>query len=408
MKRSWAVGVSALNGVNVPHRRLLASGGLVNAGFAASGVFVSLFFYVTSGSVTKMALYSLGNYTGLTLGFLAVARWFPETSPRRLFRAGLGLNAIFYLLLIVLGREAGDLAVQLGLASGLAAGTYWLGANTLTYDVLSPEGRGLYYGVNFAVTSVLNVVMPLAAGAVIGRLGGEAGFLAVFCIALAAFALAWLAARGLSATPGVGYVPLRRALAVALGRSDWGRMWLALVMRGFKQAAGGLGLIVLVALATHNPAAQGELVAVASLAGVATSVLAGRLQSGSRSLGMWVGAAGFAATTVLLFFKADFAMLMAYGALSGLVYPGLMVPLAAGVLDVIGADPEAARLRGAYMLSQEVAINAGRAAAVVVLVALLGAVKPVGAVLVVLSVAAALQLAAAHLGSVALGNTARV
>jgi YQGE family putative transporter len=388
--------------LHVPCKRLLASGGLVNAGFAASSVFVSLFFYVTSGSITKMVLYSLGSYTGLTFGFLAMARWFPETSPRKLFRTGLGLNATFYLLLIALGHEAGELALELGLVSGVAAGTYWLGANTLTYDVLSPEGRGHFYGLNFAVTSVLNFVMPLTAGAIIGRLGGETGFVVVFTIALVAFVLAWWAARGLSNTHGIGGVPLRRALAIPPLQSEWGRMWLAIVMRGFKQAAGGLGLIVLVAMATHSSTAQGEFAAVASLASVGTSVLAGRLRPESRSLGMWMGAAGFALATTMLLFRADFAMLMVYGALSGLVYPGLMVPLAAGVLDVIDADPAASQIRGTYMLSQEVAINAGRIGAVLSLTALLAVARPVEAILVVLCVGALLQLAAAHLGSAAL------
>ena len=398
-----------------PFKRLFASAGLVNAGFAASSVFVSLFFYVTSGSVTEMALYSLGNYTGLTLGFLAMARWFPDTAPRRLFRSGVGLSAVFYLVLIALGRGAGGFALELGLVSGVAAGTYWVGANTLTYDVLSPEARGRYYGLSFALTSVLNFVMPLAAGTVIGHVGGETGFAAVFAIALVAFVIAWWAARGLASTHGIGMVPLRRSLAVPPARTEWGLMWLATVMRGFKQATGGgsvtgggLGLIVLVALATHSSTAQGEFAAVASLAGVGTSVLAGRLRPGSRTPGMWVGAAGFAATTVMLFFRADFAMLLAYGALSSLVYPGLTVPLAAGVLDVIDADPAASQLRGAYMLSQEVALNAGRIVAVLLLIALLATTRPLDAVLVLLSVAAGLQIAAAYLGSAALEQAALV
>lgn len=401
-----AEGGVARSGLRLPNRRLLASGGLVNAGFAASSIFVSLFFYVTSGSVTKMALYSLGSYSGLTIGFLATARWFPETSPRRLFRAGLVLNAIFYLMLIALGREAGERALELGLVSGVAQGTYWLGTNTLTYDVLSPEGRDHFYGLNFAITSVLNFVMPLSGGVLISRLGGQTGFVAVFAVSLAAFALAWWAARGLSTTPGIGGVPLRRVLAVPVIRTPWGRMWLAIGMQGFKQAAGGLGLIVLIAIATHSSAAQGEFAAAASLAGVGTSLLAGRMRQGSRTLGMWLGAAGFAAATAILFLRADFAVLMTYGALSGLLYPGLMVPLAAAALDVIDADPSAAQVRGAYILSQEVSINAGRIAAVLLLVALLAALQPVDAVLVVLSVAGLLQLGAAHLGSLAVEKPA--
>lgn len=390
--------------LEAPSRRLLASGGLVNAGFAASSIFVSLFFYVTSGSITKMALYSLGTYCGLTLGFIAVARWSPQTPPRRLFRAGLGLNALFYLVLIALGKEASNLALELGVLGGLVAGTYWFGANTLTYDVLPPTGRGHYYGLSFAITSVINVVMPLSAGVVIGRLGGERGFVAVFAIALVAFTLGWWTSRHLSVTPGTGGVPLRQALAVPLARADWGRMWLALGMRGFKQAAGGLGLIVLIAVATRSSQAQGEFAAAASLAGVGTSLLAGRLRPASRPLWMWVGAAGFAATTALLAIRPDFEMILVYGVLSGLVYPGLMVPLAAAVLDVIDADPAAAQLRGTYMVSQELAVNAGRIAAVVVLVALLAIARPVEAVVTVVSLAAVLQFAAAYFGSAATGQ----
>ncbi|MGH9105498.1 MAG: hypothetical protein ACRDZX_06605 [Acidimicrobiales bacterium] len=399
---SWASGGFARGELEAPSKRLLASGGLVNAGFAASSVFVSLFFYLASGSVTEMALYSLGNYCGLTIGFLGVARWLPETSPRRLFRAGLALDAVFYCVLIALGKGAGDLSAELGLLNGVAAGTYWLGANTLAYDVLSPKERGRYYGLNFAIRSVLNVVMPLSAGVVIARLGGQAGFVAVFSVVLGAFVVAWWAARGLSTTPGTGGVPLRRVLAVPLVRSEWGRIWLAVGMRGFRQAAGSLGLIVLVALATHSSQAQGEFAAAASLAGVATSVVAGRLRPGSQATGMWLGALGVAGATALLFVRADFAMLLAYGALSGLLYPGLTVPLAAAALDVIDADPEAAELRGAYIASQEVALNCGRVGAVALLLTVLALMHPVGAVLVVLSVAALLQFGAAHLGSTAL------
>ncbi len=380
--------------------RLLASGSFVNAGFAATSVFVPLFFYTVSGSITKMALYSVGNYVGLTVGFLAVARLFPGASPRRLFRSGLGLCALFFCALSLLRSQAGPLAAELGLVSGVAAGTYWVGANTLVYDVLGRRERGRYYGLSFAITSMLNVVMPLCAGALVQHLRN--GFLAVFGVASATFVVAWWAAERLSDTPGMGGTEVGRVLAAPWLWGAWGRMWLALGARGFKQAAGGLGLIVLIALATHSSAAQGEFIAVASLAGIATSVLAGRLRAGSRTVGMWIGAAGFATATALLFLHESLGTLLVYGALTGLVYPGLTVPLSAATLEVIDADPAAPLTRGVYILSQEVGLNAGRVGAVVLLLVLLGLTSPVPAVLTVLSIAAALQLAAAHLGSSAL------
>jgi YQGE family putative transporter len=363
-------------------------------------VFVSLFFYVASGSVTEMALYSLGRYAGLIVMSLIVVRAFPGSPPRRLFRAGLLLSAAFYGALILLGRSAGTLAAPLGLFNGVALGTYWFGANTLAYDVLTPEERSHYYGWNFALMSVLNVVMPLTAGFVIARVGGTPGYLAVFAICLASFLAAFVSARGLANTPGVGGVSLRDALSFPLQRAEWGRMWIALVLRGFKQASGGVGLVLLVALATHNGSDQGEFAAMASLAGVGTSLLAGRLRTEWRPAGMWIGAAGFAAATLLLFLRIDFRVLLVYAFVTGLIYPGLMVPLASVVLDTIAEDPDAAELRGGYVLSREIAANVGRIIAIALLLALLTVSSPVQAVLAVLTVAALLQLVVAHLGKV--------
>ncbi len=379
-------------------RRLLATGGLVNAGLATSSVFVALFFYVASGSVTEMALYSLGRYVGLIAMSLVVVRAFPASSPRRLFRAGLVLSAAFYGALIFLGHSAGTLAGPLGIFNGVALGTYWFGANTLTYDVLAPDERGHYYGWSFAVLSVLNVLMPLSAGFVISRVGGLSGYVAVFALALASFVAAFVSARGLADTPGVGGTSLGEALRFPFQRAEWGRMWVALALRGFKQASGSIGLVVLVAMATHSSKDQGEFAAMASLAGVGTSLLAGRLRTEWRPTGMWIGALGFAGANALLFLHIDFRVLLVYAFITGLIYPGLMVPLASVVLETIAVDPDAAVMRGSYVLSREIAANAGRIVAVVLLLVLLAVSSPSQAVLAVLTVAALLQLVVAHLG----------
>jgi YQGE family putative transporter len=388
-------------------RRLLGSGGLVNVGLATSNVFVSLFFYVTSGSIAKMALYAVGRYAGLIVMSTVVMHRFPDTPPRRLFRIGLTLTAAFFCLLIVLGHHASPLALPLGLFNGVAAGTYWFGNNTLVYDVLRPGERGRYYGLSFAIVSVLNVVMPLTAGFVIARVGGERGYATVFSIALVSYVAAFLAARGLGGERGVGGVSVRRALAFPLARAGWGRMSVALALRGYKQAAGSIGLIVLVAAATHSSEAQGEFAAVASLAGVATSVLAGRVAPAHRPVAMWAGALGFLVATSLLFVRTDLVMLLVYGLVSGLTYPGLMVPLSSVVLETIDGDPDGHEHRGGYILSREISANVGRLLAVGLLFVLLEMMPATRAVLGVLASAAGLQLVVAHLGSTAGAHVAR-
>lgn len=384
-----------------PSRRLLLSGGLVNAGLATSSIFVSLFFYVASGSITGMALYAVGRYAGLILMSVAVVKAFPSVAPRRLFRSGVSLTAVFYLMLIVLGRHVASLALPLGLFNGVASGVYWFGSNTLVYDVVEPVERGRYYGLSFSLLNIFNVAAPLASGFLIARVGGEAGYFAVFAMAMVTFAAAWRTARRLPATGGVGGVSARDALALPFVQAGWARMWVVVAMRGFKQAAGSLGLVVLVALVTASSSAQGEFAAVSALAGVATSVLAGRLAPDRRPRAMWLGAVGFVAATTLLFVRADLAMLLVYGLVAGLVYPAVMVPVSSVVLDVMDGDPLSAERRGGYVLSREVAANLGRLAAVALLLTLLVLAPATIAVLCVLGAAAALQLAVAGLSSAA-------
>jgi len=381
--------------------RLLASGGLVNVGLAASSVFVSLFFYLASGSITGMALYAIGTNLGLMIVSVVVVALFPSQPPRRLFRVGVALTAGFYLILMALGRGVGAVALPLGLFNGAASGVYWFGNNTLIYDVVDPGERGRYYGLSFALLNMFNVVAPLSAGFLIATMGGRTGYLVVFALASAAYLGAWRSARRLRNSPGTGGISVSQALALPLLRAEWARMWAVVSLNGFKQAAGGLGLVVLVALATHSAAAQGEFASVSALAGVATSVAAGRLKRHQRPAAIWLGASSFIVVTGLLFVHADLAMLLVYGLGAGLVYPAVAVPVSSVILEAIDDDPRSAERRGGYILSRELAVNFGRIAAAGLLLGLLATAPPTAAVLTTLGVAAVLQLAVAGLSTMA-------
>lgn len=386
-----------------PARRLLACGSSYNAAMATSTVFVSLFFYIATGSVAGMVVFSVGRYLGLIGASLGVVRWAPQVSPRSLLGAGIALNAGFFVLLIVLGHGVAAAAFPLGLLGGSALGIYWFGNNSLVYDLVRVGERGRYYGLSFTLLSAMNVVMPLVAGNLISGIGGERGYLAVFSIALVGFAVAAWLSRALDDRGGIGGLAVREALALPVSHPAWGRMWVAVVLRGFKQASGGIGMIVLVAAVAHSAAAQGEYAAVTALAAVVTSGLAGGLGGRNRVRAMWVGAVGFAASTVMLYTHLDLAVLLGYGAASGLVYPGLMVPINTIVLEAMDRDPDAAARRGGYVLSREVGVNLGRLGALGAVLLALVVAPPVPAILAVLSAAALAQLAVARLGAASAG-----
>jgi len=377
--------------------RLLFTGSLANAGFAVSSVFLSLFFYVASGHVVDMALFALGRYVGLAVVSVTLVVFAPKLSPRRLIRLGVVTTAVFYLVLILAGRSAAGLAAPLGLFNGAASGIYWFGANTAIFDVVGDEERGRYYGTNFGLMNAFNVIGPLGAGFVVALVGGLPGYLAVFGAASATFVAAWWTARELPHGEGVGGMRLGEVLHLPLERQRWAAMWTVVFFRGFKQSAGGLGLVVLVALVTKSSVAQGEFAAASALAAVGTSLLAGHIEPEHRARAMWLGAIGFVAATGLLLLNAGLVTLLAYGIATSLVYPAVMVPVASVVLEAMDADPEIARRRGGYVCSRELAVNAGRIAAVVVLLVALVVVPARDAVLVTVGAAALSQLAVAGL-----------
>jgi len=382
-----------------PARRLLACGSLYNAGMATSTVFVSLFFYIATGSVAGMVMFSVGRYLGLIGVSLGVVRFAPRVPPSALLKVGIGLNAGFFVLLIVAGHGVAAAALPIGLVSGSALGVYWFGNNSLVYDLVRPGERGRYYGLSFTLLSLMNVVMPLVAGNLITGIGGERGYLAVFAIALVGFAAAAWLSRPIEDRGGIGGVAVGEALALPASHRTWGRMWVAVVLRGFKQASGGIGMIVLVAAAAHSAAAQGEYAAVTAMAAVVTSGFAGGLRGRNRVVAMWVGAVGFSVSTVMLYTHLDLAVLLGYGAASGLVYPGLMIPINTIVLEAMDHDPGAAERRGGYVLSREVGANLGRLAALGAILLGLTVAGAVPVVLAVLSAAALAQLVVAYLGA---------
>ena len=390
--------LSDLLRIDRPAQRLLASSGLVLGGYATSTIFVSLFFYVASGSVYEMALFGLGRYVALIMVSMFVVRAFPQISPRQLFRFGIVLTALFYLTLILFRTSAVSFVLPLGLFNGSASAIYWFGNNTLAYDVLEPSERGHYYGLSFAMLSILNVVMPLIGGFVISKIGGELGYVAVFAIATLSFCLAWISSRRLKSSSGVGAVSMRHAMILPPRRKGWSLVWSAIALHGFKQGGADLGTIVLVEVATHSSSAQGLFVSAASLAGVISSVIAGRLPRRYRGATMWVGSIAYGGALVLLVFGSSYPTLIAYGLITGFAYPGLMVPLSSVVLDVMDSDPSVDLLRGEYVLSREISTNFGRIVAICSLIVLMNYFTTVRAVLVVLLLAAIFQLLAAYLG----------
>ena len=72
------------------------------------------------------------------------------------------------------------------------------------------------------------------------------------------------------------------------------------------------------------------------------------------------------------FWKVDYATLLLFGIGTALVFPLFSIPMTSSVFDWIGKDTDSAQHRVEYVVLREMALNAGRVAAILVFLAVIG------------------------------------
>ncbi|HZG57540.1 MFS transporter [Paenibacillus sp.] len=159
-------------------------------GASMSGVFLTLYLWRLTESLAVNALYSLLSFAVGPLAF-AVAGKFAKTRDRLFtYRLGIGLTALFYLLVIVAGARVADYYYAFALLGGTAGALYWLGYLTLMNDVSTDANRIRYLGFNSIMFNLAGLAGPAAAGFLIGLADGLQGYMLVFTTAFVMFVAA--------------------------------------------------------------------------------------------------------------------------------------------------------------------------------------------------------------------------
>lgn len=387
--------------LSAPSRRLLWAVLTVAMAASLTGVFVSLFLYVSSGRVTTMALYSLGMFVGIALTSVWAGGLRHAVAPRPLFSAGVALTAGLYFLLLVLGPAAARYVLPLGLWAGVAGGVYWFSVNTLMYDLVPARERIVYFGTNQALSAAAGVALPLLAGWLIARLRHGLGYEAVFGAAMVLYLAAFALSRRLPRGAAVGGLGVAAALRLVRDRPRYRRQWLALALRGMRDVTGGFVLVALIYLQTRSAAGVAVYTAAAALAGALGALLVRRLPARRERPAMWFGAVACVCAAGALVWQGDRTWHLAvFQVATSLCTPLYQIPLATRVLGAMDEDADASRTRASYVLGRELAVNGGRVLAIVAVLALMARIA-LGRALVLATVGAAIaQIAAVWLSDV--------
>ena len=182
-------------------RRLLASFFLSALAAPMVVVYSNTFLWRQSADVEILAIFNIGNYTGISLGFLLNACLLRWVESGKLYTLGCLFQGLVPMLMVTLGAHANTYALGLGLALGVSQGLFWSNRNALTSKFTHEPNRYRFISVETALGIVAGVISPLLAGWFIA-LGDTAGTYTVeqaykitsligFILLLCAGSLAW-------------------------------------------------------------------------------------------------------------------------------------------------------------------------------------------------------------------------
>ncbi len=146
--------------LNAHQKRLLTSFFLFGLAAPMASVFTNTFLWRQSNDLMTLAIFNIGIYITLALGFLMNAYLLRYIQSGRLYGLGCLLQGIVPLIIILLGRDAKTFALPLGLALGIAQGFFWSNRNALTSKLTQASSRYQFISIETALGLLAGIVSP--------------------------------------------------------------------------------------------------------------------------------------------------------------------------------------------------------------------------------------------------------
>lgn len=353
---------------------LLAVHGLFAVANALSGTFVNVYLWKSAGDMSLIGRFALAAQAVNAATFFFAGKWVKEYDKMNCLRLGVAGSALFYLIVLLLERRAADFVLLLGAVQGMAGGFFWLSFNVVYFEVTDPDNRDRFNGWAGLLGSVSGMTAPWISGMIIARLGGLRGYRWVFGLSLAVFVIGVIASFFLKKRKVPGQYDWLYGFRKLFSEGDpWRRIVPALAFQGVREGVFAFIIGLLVYIATENEQMLGNYALITSAVGLGSFWLAGKLLTPKyRGAAMLIGAAAMSAVIVPFFWKVNYATLLLFGIGTALVFPLFTIPMTSSVFDWIGKDADSARHRVEYVVLREMALNAGRIAALIVFILVIG------------------------------------
>ncbi|MFC4598317.1 MFS transporter [Cohnella hongkongensis] len=356
---------------------LLAVNGLFALATALSGTYFGVYIWKASNDYFKLGWFTLLTHLCMGLTFWIAGNAAKEGNKMAIMRVGVGFSALFYALVLLLKGSAVHYIWLLGLVQGLATGLFWLAYNVVYFEATEPDNRDKFNGWAGTTGSLIGIVVPWTSGWLISRLGGEAGYRAIFiasaCVFVAAIVTSFFIRNRRTSGSYTWRWPYR---LMRESDSDWPSVMGALAAQGVRESVFGVIIGILIYVQTGSEMKLGNFMLLTSAVGFASFLCTGKwLKPKWRYRAMQVGAIALIAVILPMFAGFSYATLLAFGLGAALFFPLYIMPMTAVVFDLIGRNEESAGRRVEYVVARELALNVGRIAGMAIFMGVISVSK---------------------------------
>lgn len=345
-------------------RLLLIVNALFGLANALSGTFVNVYLWRVKQDFAMIGWFSLSAQTAGILAFILAGKWVKERNKMNVLRAGIAFSAVFYMLVLLLGKQAARWVIPLGAVQGLSGAFYWLAYNVIYFEVTERDNRDKFNGWAGLIGSGIGMAAPWFSGFVITRMQGAAGYRLIFSISLGVFVFAAILSFFLNKRPvqpnfewWYGLKQLQRRGSV------WRSAFPALAAQGIREGVFGFLIGLMVYIATKNELQLGTYALITSAVSLFAYVAAGKwIRPERRSRMMFIGAVSMVLVILLFYWEVNYTALVIFGVVVAMAYPLFGIPITSTVFDLIGMTKESAEHRVELVILREAALSLGRIA----------------------------------------------
>lgn len=128
------------------------------------GLFINAFLFRETGDVLVIALYNLGCYSVLPLGFYINAVLMKKFKETNLYVFAFILFVVVLFFIIRISDINYFIITIYGMLVGISAGIYWGNRNLLTLKTTTDENRHYFLSIESSLSTIANIIVPVLFG----------------------------------------------------------------------------------------------------------------------------------------------------------------------------------------------------------------------------------------------------